>query len=140
MLLDRDVALALLKTAGLDAAGRERIRREAQAMGRLGSHPHIVTVLDLGESPDGQPFLITELMAGGDIERLIARAPDHPLPLAQTLPVGQAVCRAPAFAHEHGIGHRDVKPGNVWLSHRIRDTPLSRRSSRKCRCRDGASC
>ena len=47
--LDRDVAFALIKTEGLDAASRTRITREAQAMGRLGSHPHIVTVFDLGD-------------------------------------------------------------------------------------------
>ena len=41
-LLDRDVAFALIKTEGLDAVGRERIAREAQAMGRLGTHPHVV--------------------------------------------------------------------------------------------------
>src|SRR5215208_8372038 len=65
-LLDRDVAFALIKTEGLDEAGRQRIRREARAMGRLGSHPNIVTVLDLGEE-HGQPYLVTELMAGGDL-------------------------------------------------------------------------
>ena len=48
--LDRDVAFALIKTDGLDDAGRTRIQREGQAMGRLGSHPHIVTVFDLGVS------------------------------------------------------------------------------------------
>jgi hypothetical protein len=47
--LDRDVAFALIKTGGLDDTARQRIAREAQAMGRLGSHPHIVTVFDLGE-------------------------------------------------------------------------------------------
>jgi len=46
-LLDRDVAFALIKTEGLDDTSRARIQREAQAMGRLGSHPHIVTVFDL---------------------------------------------------------------------------------------------
>jgi hypothetical protein len=45
--LDRDVAVALIKTDGLDEAGLARVRREAQAMGRLGSHPHIVTVHDI---------------------------------------------------------------------------------------------
>jgi hypothetical protein len=49
--LDRDVAFALIKTDGLDQTARERVAREAQAMGRLGSHPHIVTVFDLGEEP-----------------------------------------------------------------------------------------
>jgi hypothetical protein len=48
-LLDRDVAFALIKAEGLDDAGRQRIQREAQAMGRLGSHPNIVTVNDIGQ-------------------------------------------------------------------------------------------
>jgi eukaryotic-like serine/threonine-protein kinase len=47
-LLERDVALALIKTEGLDHVGKERITREAQAMGRLGDHPNIVTVYDIG--------------------------------------------------------------------------------------------
>ena len=50
-LLDREVAFALIKTEGLDDVSRTRIQREAQAMGRLGSHPHIVTVFDLGCRP-----------------------------------------------------------------------------------------
>ena len=54
--LDRDVAFALIKTEGLDEQARQRITREAQAMGRLGSHPHIVTVYDIGEE-NGQPYL-----------------------------------------------------------------------------------
>ena len=46
--LDRDVAFAVIKTEGLDATGRQRIQREAQAMGRLSGHPHIVTIHDVG--------------------------------------------------------------------------------------------
>jgi hypothetical protein len=53
-LLDRDVAFALIKTEGLDDVGRDRITREAQAMGRLGAHPHIVSVFDLGTEPPVQ--------------------------------------------------------------------------------------
>ena len=75
-LLDRDVAFALIKTEGLDGVGRERVQREAQAMGRLGAHPQIVSVFDLGEE-DGQPFIVTELMGGGDVEGLIEKA-DEP--------------------------------------------------------------
>ncbi|MDA0352484.1 MAG: hypothetical protein O3A10_09790 [Chloroflexi bacterium] len=70
-LLDRDVAFSLIKTDGLDEVGRERIMREAQAMGRL-SHQNIVAIYDIGEhtTADGskQPFLVQELMGGGDVE------------------------------------------------------------------------
>ncbi|MFQ6030433.1 MAG: protein kinase [Dehalococcoidia bacterium] len=73
-LLDREVAFALIKTEGLDDVSRMRITREAQAMGRLGSHPHIVTVFDLGEH-EGQPYMVTELMGGGDVEGVVEDAP-----------------------------------------------------------------
>src|SRR5688500_7387746 len=75
-LLDRDVAFSLIKTQGLDEVGVERIHREARVMGRLGGHPHIVSVYDMGEV-DGQPYLISELMDGGDVEGLIEKAPEH---------------------------------------------------------------
>ena len=52
--LDRDVAFALIKTEGLDAEARVRIEREAQAMGRLGDHPSILTIYEYGEH-EGQP-------------------------------------------------------------------------------------
>ena len=114
-LLDREVAFALIKTEGLDEAGRTRISREAQAMGRLGSHPHIVTVFDLGQEGD-QPYMVTELMAGGDVEGLIDAAADHRLTLNQSIDVTQQVCWGLEFAHSRGIVHRDLKPGNVWLT------------------------
>ena len=47
--LGREVAFALISTEGLDSVGRQRLRREAQAMARLGDHPHVVTVFDIGE-------------------------------------------------------------------------------------------
>jgi len=121
-LLDRDVAFALIKTEGLDQVARERISREAQAMGRLGAHPHIVTVFDLGEEPStgsgegSQPYMVTELMAGGDVEGIIAEAPDGKLALDRALKIAERVCLGLAFAHEKGIVHRDLKPGNVWLT------------------------
>ena len=119
--LDRDVAFALIKTEGLDDTSRTRIQREAQAMGRLGSHSHIVTVFDLGEelsasSGQGQPYMVTELMGGGDVEGLIEDAPDHLLPLEQAVKIAQETCRGLEFAHSRGIVHRDLKPGNVWLT------------------------
>ncbi len=114
-LLDRDVAFALIKTEGLDETSRTRITREAQAMGRLGSHPHIVTVFDLGEQ-EGQPFMVTELMGGGDVEGVVEDAPQHRLPLEQAINITRETCRGLEFAHSRGIVHRDLKPGNVWLT------------------------
>jgi hypothetical protein len=113
--LARDVAFALIKTEGLDAVGRQRIIREGQAMGTLGAHPHIVTVFDLGEE-QGQPYMVTELMQGGDVEGLIEKAPEHKLSLAQALQIAEQVCEGLEFAHSKGIIHRDLKPGNVWLA------------------------
>ena len=109
-LLDREVAFALIKTEGLDESGRSRIQREAQAMGRLGSHPHIVTVFDLGEEQD-QPYMVTELMGGGDVKGLINDADGHRLPLEQAIGIAVETCRGLEFAHNRGIVHRDLKPG-----------------------------
>jgi len=113
--LDRDVAFALIKTEGLNAEGETRIRREAQAMGKLGDHPHIVPVYDIGEEA-GQPYLVTQLMGGGDVEGVIEKAPDHRVPLETALRIADQVCQALEYAHAKGIVHRDLKPGNVWLT------------------------
>jgi len=121
-LLDRDVAFALIKTEGLDQVARERVAREAQAMGRLGAHPHIVTVFDLGEEPStdsgqtGQPYMVTELMGGGDVEGVIEKTLEGKLPLEQALKIAEHVCLGLEFAHAKGVVHRDLKPGNVWLT------------------------
>jgi len=118
-LLDREVALAIIKTEGLDEVSRTRITREAQAMGRLGSHPHIVTVFDLGQetgTDSDQPYMVTELMGGGDVEGLIEKAVGHMVPLEQAIELAKEVCRGLDFAHGQGIVHRDLKPGNVWLT------------------------
>ena len=114
-LLDRDVAFALIKTEKLDDTARKRITREARAMGRLGDHPHIVTVYDIGEH-ERQPYMVLPVLPGGDVEGLIEKAPEHRLPLDKAIDIAKAVCRGLVFAHEKGIIHRDLKPGNVWLS------------------------
>ena len=113
--LDRDVALALIKTEGLDEESRTRVTREAQAMARLGDHPNVLHIHDLGEE-GGQPYMVLPLMPGGDVEGLIESADDHRIPLERVLQIAQEVCRGLEFAHSKGIVHRDLKPGNVWLA------------------------
>ena len=110
--LDRHSALALLKTEAMDADGIVRIKREAQAMGSL-THPNIVIVYDVGEE-DGRPYIVCEYIPGGDLQQELRKAAG-PLRLNRTLAIGQDVCRALAAAHQRGITHRDVKPGNIWL-------------------------
>ena len=120
-LLDRDVAIAIVKIETLDAVSRQRITLEAQAMGRLGSHPHVVTVFDFGEyEPEGSnephPYMVTELMRLGDVAGMIENAPEGGLPLDDVVRVITQVCHGLDFAHANGIVHRDVKPGNIWLT------------------------
>ena len=113
--LDRDVALAVIKTEGLDETSRARITREARDMGRLGDHPHILTIYDLGEE-DGQHYMVLPLMPGVDVEGLMDDAPDRRIPLEQAIKIAAEACRGLVFAHSHGIVHRDLKPGNIFLT------------------------
>src|SRR5262245_59660777 len=113
--LYRDVAIALVKTEGLDEAGLARVRREVRAMGRLGDHPNIVTILDVGEEGT-QPFIVSQLMGGGSIEDLLAGRDKRRLPLDHVLRLADQICRALEYAHGRAIVHRDLKPANVWLA------------------------
>jgi serine/threonine protein kinase/ribosomal protein L40E len=114
-LLDRDIALVLIKTEGLDEDAKARITREAQAMGRVGTHPNIVTVFDLGDI-DGQPFIVSEILGGGDVEELIQKALGHKLAQEQVIDIAHAICNGLQYAHDKGIVHRDLKPSNVYLT------------------------
>ena len=60
--------------------------------------------------------MVTELMGGGDVAGIIEDAPDHRLPLEQSVSIAVETCRGLEFAHSRGIVHRDLKPGNVWLT------------------------
>jgi len=111
--LDRDVAFGLIKTDGLDEMGRERVLREAQAMGRMGTHLCIMPIYDYGEE-NGQPFMVQPPMGGGDIEDLMEGV-GGALPLEQVLKIANQTAQGLVFAHSKGIIHRDLKPGNVWL-------------------------
>ncbi|MDP9180990.1 MAG: protein kinase, partial [Chloroflexota bacterium] len=113
--LDRDVAVAVIKTEGLDEAGLSRVKREAQAMGKLGDHPNIVTIHDIGDD-GGQPYIVSQYMGGGDLDGMLNRTPDRRLPISRAIQIAQQVQQGLAHAHERGIIHRDLKPGNIWLT------------------------
>ncbi len=113
--LDRDVVIALLKTDQLGADSVPRLIREAQAMARLGSHPNIVTVYDIGDE-DGRPFIVSQYVEGGSVADLLKSADKHRLSFDQVIRIGSQICQALVHCHSQGIIHRDLKPGNVWLS------------------------
>jgi len=107
--LDREVALKLLRADLAEQDGmRERVLAEARLAARL-THPNVVAVLDTGEQ-DGRPFVVMERLSGRTLGDELAGGPMSP---DRVRDVGLQVLRALATAHELGIVHRDVKPGNV---------------------------
>ncbi|MEF3121470.1 Stk1 family PASTA domain-containing Ser/Thr kinase [Kocuria flava] len=111
--LDRPVAVKLLHPhLAEDAGAAERFAREARAAARL-SHPHVVSVLDQGRSPDGTPYLVMELVEGPTLRRVLRER--GALPVPEALDVLEALLDGLAAAHRAGLVHRDVKPENVLL-------------------------
>jgi serine/threonine protein kinase len=113
--LEREVAFALIRAAGLEEADRKRILREARTMAKLGEHPNIVQIYDFGEE-DGQPFMVLPLLDGGTIEPLVKKAAEGEVDFDTVLRVASDVAKGLEFAHSKRVIHRDVKPGNVWLT------------------------
>ena len=108
--LERDVALKMmLIDFSYDQTARERFEREAKAVARL-QHSNVVTIHELGQS-DGTPYIVMELLGGTDLEAAMRRS--EPMSLPQKLEIVAQLCDGLAYAHEQGIVHRDIKPGNV---------------------------
>lgn len=108
----RQVALKLLPPAlADDPDARQRFRQEADAAARL-SHPAICPLLDRGETEDGQPYLVMAFCPGETLRERMRRGP---LPESEALELAAETAEGLAHAHERGIIHRDIKPGNLMI-------------------------
>ena len=123
-LLDRPVAVKLLSAAhASDDSFRARFRAEARYAASL-SHPHIAQVFDYGEMsdtdtvpddlPSGGAYLVMELVQGDPLSALIAQ--QERLSVADSLRIVSQAADALSAAHEAGIVHRDIKPGNLLVT------------------------
>ena len=112
--LERDVAVKILPEGLLaDDEARQRFRREALALSKL-KHAHIDIAFDF-DSQDGVDFLVMELVLG---ETLQQRLKAGALPEAEVRRLGLQIASALEAAHEAGVLHRDLKPGNIMLGER----------------------
>jgi eukaryotic-like serine/threonine-protein kinase len=111
--LERPVALKLLhERLGADDEHVTRFRHEAESAARL-SHPNIVPVMDRGVD-SGRQYIVFEYVDGESLRQLLDR--EGTLGVRRALEIAIAVADGLAFAHDHGIVHRDVKPQNVLIS------------------------
>ncbi|MGK2858183.1 MAG: protein kinase domain-containing protein [Thermoanaerobaculia bacterium] len=116
--IDRIVAIKqILSQKGQPEAARAdfltRFMRESQSAGRL-SHPNIATIYDVGGDEEGEPYIAMEYVDGCNLDDLVAR--EHPLSQTRILRLFIQLCNALDYAHNAGIVHRDIKPGNIMLT------------------------
>ncbi|WP_437838531.1 protein kinase domain-containing protein [Sorangium sp. So ce1153] len=112
--LGRDVALKLIRPEiAQGAEGRQRFLREAQAIARL-EHPGIVRIYDVGVADGVGPFFVMELLRGGSLAELVRG--NQKLPPGDVVRIVAEAAEAIQAAHDAGIIHGDVKPGNIGFA------------------------
>jgi serine/threonine-protein kinase len=110
------VAIKLIRSPRLGALAIARFLREARAASRLRGE-HVVRVFDVAVLDDGRPYLVMEYLSGRDLAALVAASPQG-LPVAVAVDYVLQACEAVAEAHALGIIDRDLKPANLFLTHR----------------------
>ncbi len=110
----REVAVKIVTVLDVSDEARRRFRRECTAIGRLAWHPHIVSVFDAGDTPEGWPYLVMEYLPAGSLGDQITRS--GALAWSDVVAIGIKVAGALQAAHDEGSLHRDVKPDNVLVN------------------------
>ena len=109
--LNRAVALKIISLGQwASEVHLKRFRREAEAAASL-DHPGVVPIYDVGER-DGSCYFSMKFVEGGQLDEVVRRTP---MPIRQAVELIAKVARTVHYAHEHGILHRDIKPGNILL-------------------------
>ena len=112
-LLDRDVAIKVLKSeAATSPEFIERFRREARLAASL-NHPNVVHVIEVGEQ-EGRYFIVMDFLSGGPLSKLLKEG--KPLLIPGALEILKPVADALDYIHRKGMIHRDVKPSNIILN------------------------
>lgn len=112
--LRKRVAIKFSTASAHDERSRARFLREARAASNL-KDSHIAEVHDYGETPEGQPFIVMELIEGKSLAQILR---DGPVPVLRSLEIAEGVAIGLAAAHRCGLIHRDVKPSNIMLDER----------------------
>jgi len=116
VLIDRLVAIKILNQRFVeDDSARARFQREAKAAGRL-HHLNAVSVTDFGETPEGDVYIVMELLEGRTLREIVAK--EAPLEIARAVSIMLQTAAAVAAAHEAGVIHRDLKPANIFVTQR----------------------
>ena len=110
---NRPVAVKVLDLAGQPELVGRLFLNECRVVGRLATHPSIITVYDGDLDEDGRPYLVMEFLPGGSLAQVVHR--DGPLPVRRVLQHGVELAGALESAHRNGIIHGDVKPHNVLV-------------------------
>lgn len=109
----RAVALKVLSAELAESLGAERFRREIATSAKL-QHPHILTVLDSGETSEGLLWFTMPYVDGESLRARLER--ERQLPLEDAVGITREVALALDFAHGNGVVHRDIKPENILLT------------------------
>jgi tetratricopeptide (TPR) repeat protein/tRNA A-37 threonylcarbamoyl transferase component Bud32 len=110
--LKRTIALKFLPPSVSDATARKRFVHEAQAASSL-EHPNICSIHEIDETPDGRMFIVMPCYEGETLQSKIDRGP---MKLEEAVDIAVQVASGLSKAHEKGIVHRDIKPGNIFMT------------------------